>query len=313
MNPLLSVEALNVRFNTPHGVVSAVTDVSFKINAGEIFALVGETGCGKSVIARTVMGLTGDNAWVSGDIRFKNQPLLTLGESEFARLRGNAISIILQNPDLALNPVVRIGKQLAEPLKHHWSIDAAEAKERVKKGLEDMGFDDCEGILKMYPFQLSGGMNQRVLIAAAMLTEPELIIADEPTRALDFHLKEAIKNRLAGCREQYGSAVFLITHDLELAAALAQTVGVMYAGEFVEVNRMSSLLKEPRHPYSKSLIDCYRGKPIDLEPETSPLSTVPSGCRFAPRCPLRKPRCLTEKPEMIPRSEGEVRCLLYTP
>ena len=314
MKTLLSVEALTVRFHTPRGEVSAVEGVSFALKAGEIFALLGETGCGKSVIGRTIMGLAGENAQVNGKIRFKDKTLLTLSESEFSQIRGNAMTIILQNPDLALNPVLPIGRQLIEPLKHHWKIDTPRAKEQVKKSLEQMDFDDTEGILSKYPFQLSGGMNQRILIAGAVVTEPELLIADEPTRAVDSHLKEVIKNRLAACRDKYGTTLLLITHDLELAESLAQRVGVMYAGQFVEVNRMSSFLKEPYHPYSKSLVAGYSGKSIQEEPETSqPLAIPSTGCRFAPRCPYKKSQCLRVKPKMISlANKGEVRCLLYS-
>jgi peptide/nickel transport system ATP-binding protein len=313
MKTILSIEALTVWFNTPKGKVSAVEDVSFALKAGEIFALLGETGCGKSVIGRTILGLPGENAKVSGTIRYKDKQLLILSESEFSQIRGNTITIILQNPDLALNPVLRIGRQLMDPLKHHWKIDTLKAKIRVKKSLEEIGFDDSEEIFIKYPFQLSGGMNQRILIAAAMLTEPELLIADEPTAAMDSHLKEVIKNRLAACRDKYGTTLLLITHDLELAKALAKRVGIMYAGEFVEVNRMSSFLKEPHHPYSKSLIDSYSGRSLYQAPEISQLLTLPSnGCRYAPRCPFKKPQCLKVKPEMISLEKGEVRCLLYS-
>jgi len=316
MNTILSIEELTVRFRTPQGEVPAVEEISLQLEVGEIFAILGETGCGKSVLGRTIMRLPGENALINGTIRFKDQDILSLSEKELSHIRGNAITIIMQNPELALNPVLTIGRQLMESLKHHRKIDSSQAKAQVTQSLEQMGFDESEEILNKYPFQMSGGMNQRILTAAAMLMEPELLIADEPTRALDDHLKEAIKKRLAACRDDYGTSILLITHDLELAGAIAQRVGVMYAGEFVEINPMSSFLKEPKHPYSQSLIKSYSGQDIQREPEepeNSPLLTIPSnGCHYAPRCPFKMLQCLTIKPDMISLEKGEVRCLLYT-
>jgi peptide/nickel transport system ATP-binding protein len=312
MKTILSVEQLQVWFNTPGGKVPAVDNVSFSLKKGEIFALVGETGCGKSVVGRAIMGLTGENARVSGIVRFKGKNLLTLTQKKLSHLRGNAIAIILQNPDQALNPVIPIGRQLMEPLIHHWHIDKLKARELSKKALEPMGFDDIDEILKKYPFQLSGGMNQRILIAASMLTKPEMIIADEPTNALDQDLKEKIKDELAGFREKNRTSILLITHDLDLAAGIAQRIGVMYAGEFVEINRASSFILQPQHPYSMALLNSLPAKGFQPAAgiSTSWLSP-PRGCRFSPRCPFKKSQCTRDKPAMVPMAEGEVRCLLY--
>jgi peptide/nickel transport system ATP-binding protein len=315
MKPLLSVEQLQVWFSTPGGKVPAVDNVSFSLKKGEIFALVGETGCGKSVVGRAIMGLAGENAVVSGMVHFKGKNLLTLSEKELSHLRGSAIALILQNPDQALNPVIPIGRQLMEPLMHHLHMNKFKAGELSKKVLESMGFDDIDGILKKYPFQLSGGMNQRILIAASMLTKPGLIIADEPTSAVDQDLKEKIKDELAGSREKNQTSILLITHDLDLAGGIAHRIGVMYAGELVEINQVSSFMLQPHHPYSMALLNSLPAKGFHLEHQAAGISSswlLPSrGCRFSPRCPFKKSQCTQAKPAMVPMAGGEVRCLLY--
>jgi len=310
MNPLLRIRELTVGFEGPRGKNTVLDGVSLDMNPGEVVVLTGETGCGKSVLARTLIGLPGDHARVQGSIRFKGRELTTLGESRFSRIRGRSMAMILQNPQLALNPVLPVGRQLVEPLRRHTGMDRHAAGKRVREGLKKMGFERGEEIFHRYPFQLSGGMLQRILIISAMILKPELLIADEPARALDDSLRNSVHRWLAESRDRWNAAVLLITHDLDLAAKLASRVAVMVAGQLVEINTATGFLTGPLHPYSQSLVRSYFNLPWEGPADAlSPLSRSATGCRYISRCDRKTPRCLEKKPEMIPCGKGaKVRC-----
>lgn len=313
MKEILEVDRLRVSFQTPQGEVRAVDKVSFGLKEEEMLAIIGETGCGKSTLARAILKLLGENASIEGKILYKGENLLELDEKGLAGIRGKFISIILQNPDLALNPVLTIEQQLLEMVRIHNKIKKDQARGKVKKILEKMGFSDSRALLKKYPFQLSGGMVQRVLIAAAMLNSPDIIIADEPSRALDRKLRTSIVNELIEIKKMDSTAILLVTHDLDLAVNFSDRVVVMYAGELVEICDTKQFFEKPLHPYSQALSGSLPGKGFQpITGMTPSLIKPPAGCRFHPRCKFRKDICLVRKPELISIEEGQVRCILFT-
>lgn len=308
----LHIKDLTVAFETSMGTVVAVDDVTLDHEAKETIALVGETGCGKSVIARSVLRLLPDNARVRGSIFYRNRDLLRLTERELAGIRGIEISIIFQNPTLSLNPVYRIGAQIKELFRVHSKASSKESSEYVLSLLTRMGFKDPEHVIRMYPFQLSEGMNQRVLIALAIALHPKIIIADEPTKGLDDRLKEDILKELTGIKEEKESALFLITHDLGVAQNIADRVALMYCGQVVEAALASEFFAEPFHPYARALFKSLPGHGFVPIPGTSPsMISPPSGCRFHPRCGESLDVCSRETPPPIEKSGRTVRCHLY--
>ena len=302
MEHVLAVEDLKVAFSGDKGRSVSVDGVSFQVDPGEVVCLVGESGCGKSVTSLAVMGLLGRGGQASGTVRFLGQELLGLSEKELDKVRGNHLTMIFQDPLSALNPVFPIGKQLMESMEAHMSLEPKEREARAKALLEKVGLGGIPSIMEKYPHQLSGGQRQRVMIAMALACEPKLLIADEPTTALDVTIQAQIMELILGLREETGMAVLLITHDMGVVAQMADRVLVMYAGQIIEQAPVLDLFDRPAHPYTRALLAAMpsvgRGRESVL---ASIKGTVPErydkmeGCRFAPRCPYRTEACGAEQ------------------
>ncbi len=309
---LLSIEDLSVTFLTRQGMVGAVYNVSLTLHGGETLAVVGETGSGKSVVATAVLRLLPPYAVVSGRIGWQGRNLLELAETAMDSIRANEICSILQNAALALNPVVTVGRQLATWLHRLRGLPKHVAGETVRQAFRQLGFADPEAVYKAYPFQLSGGMSQRVLNATALLAEVRLIIADEPTKGLDTALVAEVTAEIKRVQAETGAALFLITHDFDAAGYLAEKTAVMYAGQVVEVARTSELLAAPCHPYTQGLLAGLPENGFTPLPGAPPLATTPpSGCRFHPRCKLARPICQTDEPPCCEVKGRMVRCWCF--
>jgi oligopeptide/dipeptide ABC transporter ATP-binding protein len=306
---LLEVESLQTQFSTSGGVVRAVDGVSWDVKEGETVALVGESGCGKSVSALSVMRLVSAPAGriVGGRILFKGRDLLTLSEEEMRRLRGREIAMIFQEPMTSLNPVLTIGRQLTEGLEIHLGMDSGAARTRAAELLAMVGISDPARRLPQYPHQFSGGMRQRMMIAMALACNPSLILADEPTTALDVTIQAQILELLKDLSRRLGVAMLIITHNLGVVARYADRVNVMYAGRIVERATARELYANPRHPYTLGLLKSVprldiprrlRLDPIDGQPPD--LTRLPPGCAFGPRCAFRVERCGVDIPPLMP-------------
>jgi len=321
--PLLEVKNLKTYFFTEDGVVKAVDGVDFVVYPGEVLGLVGESGCGKSVTSFSIMRLIGQpGKIVDGEIYFDGKNLVTLPENEMIQVRGNRISMIFQQPQSALNPVFKVGDQIAEVLDIHQSLGKELGRQRAVELLKMVGIPEAERRAEAYPHELSGGMAQRVMIAMALACAPELLIADEPTTALDVTIQAQILDLMRGLREKTGTSIILITHDLGVIAEMAERVAIMYAGRIVEQSAVGVLFDKPLHPYTRGLIDSIPvlGKIKDrlaVIPGTVPnLVNLPPGCRFAPRCLARIENqlsiCTDQEPDLIEANPGHlVRCWLY--
>jgi peptide/nickel transport system ATP-binding protein len=304
----LAVQDLKTYFFTKGGVVKAVDGVSFSVNQGQVMGLVGESGCGKSVTGFSILGLVDSPGQViRGRILFKGQDLLNVPEPQMQRLRGNRIAMIFQDPMMTLNPVLRIDTQMIETIRTHEKVSRQEARRRSRDTLGRIGIPSPEERLKAYPHQFSGGMRQRVSIAIALLHKPDLIIADEPTTALDVTIQSQILYEVQKLCRETSTALIVI-------AGLADTVCVMYAGKIVESGDVNPVLDEPLHPYTRGLIGSVpghsrRGEPLPQIPGMTPsLLNLPEGCPFRPRCPRADHACM-EMPEVTsPRPDREVRC-----
>jgi oligopeptide/dipeptide ABC transporter ATP-binding protein len=322
--PLLEVKNLKTYFNTEDGVVKAVDGVDFYIYPGEVLGLVGESGCGKSVTSLSIMRLIGvPGKIVEGEILFEGQDLVKATEQEMMKVRGNRISMIFQQPQSALNPVFRAGDQISEVLNIHQNFGREAGRKRAIEMLKLVGIPEPERRADSYPHELSGGMAQRVMIAMALACVPDLLIADEPTTALDVTIQAQILDLMRDLRTKMGSAVILITHDLGVIAEMADRVAVMYAGEIVEESPVASLFDTPHHPYTIGLIGSVPvlgevRDSLDVIPGSVPnLVNLPPGCRFAPRCSARIDHnlsvCTENRPPLKDVSVGhQVRCWLYT-
>ncbi len=322
--PLLVVEDLQTSFHTRDGVVRAVDGISFSVDRGEVVGLVGESGCGKSVTSLSILRLIAKPGRIEGGrIWFDGRDLLTLSNDEIRKIRGDRISMIFQQPTSALNPVWDVGRQISETLELHRNMKRKAARDRSLELLQMVGIPDPERRLKAYPHELSGGMAQRVMIAMALACEPDLLIADEPTTALDVTIQAQILDLMRKLREETGTAIVLITHDLGVVAEMCDRVAVMYAGEIVEQTDVTSLFREPLHPYTRGLIGSIpvmgeiRDELAVIPGNVPNLIDLPPACRFAPRCAARVEHELTicdeRHPELHSYGEGDhdVRCWLY--
>jgi peptide/nickel transport system ATP-binding protein len=321
--PLLEVKGLHTSFRTRDGLVRAVDGIDFHVDRGEIMGLVGESGCGKSVTSLSIMRLVAKPGRIeAGEILFDGQDLLKLRPDEMRKIRGERISMIFQQPTSSLNPVWEVGRQIAEVLELHRGMKHGPARQRATELLRMVGISDPERRLKNFPHEMSGGMAQRVMIAMALACEPELLIADEPTTALDVTIQAQILDLIRHLRAETGTAVILITHDLGVVAEMCDRVAVMYAGEIVEHADVLTLFAQPRHPYTRGLIGSIPilGRlrdELEVIPGNVPnLIDLPAGCRFAPRCASRvaegNDSALESHPALLPIAAGhEVRCWLY--
>jgi peptide/nickel transport system ATP-binding protein/oligopeptide transport system ATP-binding protein len=315
---LLDVENLRVGFTTEDGVVQAVDDVSFRLHSGEVLAIVGESGSGKSVSALTLMGLTPRvNATFEGAARLEGQDLLGASDDELRRIRGEEIAMIFQDPMTSLNPVQRIGDQIAEQINAHEHLSKAEVHDRVVSLMERVGIPRAAERSRSYPHEFSGGMRQRVMIALALSCDPSVLIADEPTTALDVTIQAQILERMKELKDQLGTAIILVTHDLGVVADIADRIAVMYGGRIVEEGTVDEIFYDPQHPYTWGLlgsitrVDRSRAEKLPSIAGLPPsLLDPPQGCHFRARCPHEFPKCL-EVPALEDRGAGHPdRCWL---
>ena len=319
---VLDVNQLSICFDLPNGQQAKVVEnVSFSIRKGETLALVGESGSGKSITSLAVMGLLPipPGRISSGHIRLNGQDLLKLKQREMSRIRGNDISMIFQEPMTSLDPVFKISSQLIEGIRQHRKVSKKEAFQVALGMLKEVGIANAEKVIHEYPHQLSGGMRQRVMIAMAMANNPKLLIADEPTTALDVTVQAQILRLMLRMKEEHGSAILFITHDMGVVAETADRVMVMYAGQIVEEAPVKTLFTEPKHPYTVALLKTIPSLDMDVDrlpsiPGTVPsASQLPSGCRFASRCEHAMSVCREKQPEIVQFEHGQqVRCHLYT-
>jgi peptide/nickel transport system ATP-binding protein len=313
---ILEVDHLTVKFFTRRGVVHAVRDVSFSVAKGETLGLVGESGSGKSVTAQALLGLTElPGKITSGDVRWKGESLVVDADQTLARVRGNEIAMVFQDPMTSLNPVFSIGAQITEVLRRHMKMNRRQARERAVELLDLVGIANPAERVKQYAHEMSGGMRQRVLIAMALACEPQLLIADEPTTALDVTIQAQILDLIADLQQRLGLAVLLITHDLGVVAGLCDRVAVMYSGKIVELSTADELYALPGHPYAAGLLsstprlDVVMPRLVSIEGSPPDLVKPPSGCSFAPRCPLAITPCLEESPGLKTHPNGrKVAC-----
>ena len=316
---LLSVKNLSTEFPVKKGIVRAVEDVSFDVDQGEILAIVGESGSGKSVTSLSIMGLLAEPGHVAGgSLEFEGKDLATLSEKQYRELRGNDMAMIFQEPMTSLNPVYRVGNQIVEAIRTHEKVSKAEAKDRAVDLLRKVGIPSPEARINDYPHQMSGGMRQRVMIAMALACNPELLIADEPTTALDVTIQAQILDLLRRLRDDTGMAVLLITHDLGVVSETADRVVVMYCGQVVEEAEVRTLFDHPMHPYTLGLLKSIPRLEDDDSKRLymikgmvpNPLE-MPPGCHFSDRCDSCMDICRTKVPELVDVDGHKVRCFLY--
>jgi oligopeptide/dipeptide ABC transporter ATP-binding protein len=320
---ILKVKGLKTQFFTESGVVRAVDGVDIVVKRGEVLGIVGESGCGKSVTSLSIMGLVSEpGRIVDGEVLFDEEDLLKLPEKRMMNIRGNRISMIFQQPQSSLNPVFRVGDQITEVLRNHQDISNEEAQKRAVELLTVVGIPEPESRFKAYPHEMSGGMAQRVMIAMALACVPELLIADEPTTALDVTIQAQILDLMRNLKSQMETAIILITHDLGVVAEMCDRVNVMYAGRIVEEAHVETLFATPKHPYTDALIGStpvlgQAEKELVTIPGSVPnLINLPSGCKFAPRCQARieynLTQCTEDEPDLIEMAPNHwVRCWLY--
>lgn len=318
MTNVLEVQELSTEFIGKKRNVQVLKNINFHVKKGETLGIVGESGCGKSITSLSIMQLLGKNGKVSGEILFEGTDLLQLDEKEMRKIRGNQLSMIFQDPMTSLNPVLTIGKQIGEVLRLHGNVSKAEQKIKVIELIKQVGIPRAEEIYHEHPHRLSGGMRQRIMIAMAMACNPKLLIADEPTTALDVTIQAQMLDLMRELRKMSGMSLILITHDLGVVAEMCDRVMVMYAGEVVETADVRTLLRKPKHPYTQGLIQSTPHKVKD----SNRLKTIPgnvpvsgewgNGCRFAPRCSQAMKMCFEKSPELSSLEDGtQSKCWLY--
>jgi len=315
----LEVRCLKTYFYQNSSVTKAVDGPSFDIREKEIFGLVGESGAGKTLTGRSILRLVPKPGKIVGEVRFKGRNLLSLSEKEIRKIRGKDISAIPQDPLSSLNPAFKIEDQMVDVLRLHLALSKQESKHRSEVLLHQVGIADPHSVLNKYPHQLSGGMSQRVMIAIAFSCEPTLVIADEPTTALDVITQLQIIDLMRRTQETHGTAILFVTHNLWLAARICSRIGVMYAGRLVENASVEKLFESPRHPYTQALLDTIPRHDVKsgtlpiIEGSMPNLANLPVGCNFAPRCPMKISRCLKRDPEeMKIDPDHKVSCFLNT-
>ena len=317
---VLEVRNLQTSFFTEGGEVKAVDDVSITVPAGKTLGIVGESGSGKSVLALSILRLIQNPGKIkSGHIFFNGKDLLQVSEQEMRTIRGNEISMIFQEPMTSLNPVYTVGEQVAESFRTHRQLSKREAKKEALKMLKVVGIPSPEQRYHQYPHELSGGMRQRIMIAMALACRPRLLVADEPTTALDVTIQAQILELIKELQQQMNMSVIMISHDLGVIAETCDEVAVMYSGKIVEYSDVKTLFRQPKHPYTRGLLQSLPRHDRDQEELATIPGIVPNpfhmpqGCAFAPRCPLARDRCHKEKPELIHvKPSSSVRCLIYT-
>ena len=315
---LVDIQHERLSFFTPAGEVKALNDVSIRMKEGEVLGIVGESGSGKSVTAYSIMGLTAENGKIiGGSVEFNGHHIDKMSEAELRKIRGKEVSIIFQDPMTSLNPVYTIGNQIEEVLKLHVNMKGKEAHDRAVELLSLVGINEPEKRVKQYPHELSGGMRQRVMIAIALACEPKLLIADEPTTALDVTIQAQILELMQELKKKLGMGIILITHDLGVVASMCDHIAVMYAGEIVEYGTSDDIFYRTKHEYTRGLLrsipkfyEQEYEKLIPIEGQPVDLLNPPKGCPFAPRCDSCMKICLREKPEAIAENEHFARCWL---
>lgn len=321
MNRTVVLEIVNLKtfFDTPQGLVKAVDGIDLKVYKGETLGIVGESGCGKSVTSLSIMGLLPQPIGFieSGHIWFGNRDLTQLKDKEMEKIRGNEIAMIFQEPMTSLNPVFTIGQQLSEPLRQHTTLGKKEIKQKIIEALNLVGIPRAQEIIDEYPHQLSGGMRQRTMIALAILCKPKLLIADEPTTALDVTIQAQILELMKKIKKDREMSVMLITHDLGVIAEMCDRVVVMYAGQIVESTDVRTLFNNAKHPYTQGLLSSLP-KPNQRKGELNTIpgnvprpDELPNGCKFAPRCPKAFDKCWEEQPPLLNLEDQACRCWLY--
>ena len=317
-NPLLEVRNLTIDFDTRHGALRAVDDISFQLAPGEILGMVGESGAGKSLTGTAIIGLLESPGYISGgEILFKGERIDNLTQEEMRRLRGRKIGAIFQDPLTSLNPLLTVGTQLIETILTHLDMNREQARKRALELLEEVGIPAPDQRIDNYPHQFSGGMRQRVVIALALCANPMLIIADEPTTALDVSIQAQILSILKKLCYENGAAIILVTHDMGVIAETADRVAVMYAGRLVELGPVDQVIKAPKHPYTVGLmgsipvVGSQAERLIQIEGAMPRLTDIPNGCAFHPRCGQAFELCSSRKPEMRQLDKNQVACLLF--
>ena len=316
--PLLEVEDLTVEFPTRRGVLTAVDGLSLSIGEGEVLGVVGESGAGKSLTGSAIIGLLEPPGRIAGgEIRFQGRRIDNLPPEQMRQIRGRQIGAIFQDPLTSLNPLYTIGRQLIETIRVHLDLDAGGARARALELLREVGIPGAEQRIDHYPHQFSGGMRQRVVIALALAGNPRLVIADEPTTALDVSIQAQIIALLKRLCREHGTAVMLVTHDMGVIAETAHRVAVMYAGRIVEVGALRDVVQSPKHPYTVGLMGAIpaiggeRNRLAQIEGAMPRVGAVPPGCPFHPRCAHAFDRCRVERPELMPAGKTDAACWLY--
>jgi peptide/nickel transport system ATP-binding protein len=316
--PLLEVKNLRVEFPSRHGTLLALDDVSFSIQPGEVLGVVGESGAGKSLTGAAIIGLLDPPGRVAGgEIRFEGRRIDNLPYEEMRKLRGRHIGAIFQDPLTSLNPLYTVGRQLTETIRTHLPMSAAQARERAVHLLEETGISAAAQRIDQYPHQFSGGMRQRVVIALALAANPKLIVADEPTTALDVSVQAQIIQLLKRLCKEHGAAVMLITHDMGVIAETCDRVAVMYAGRLAEIGPVQDVIHSPAHPYTRGLMGAIpamnedRERLLQIDGAMPRLNAIPAGCAFNPRCPRVMDRCHVERPELLAAGPTRAACWLH--